>query len=136
MKNKYETVMVVENVLVQIPNESPQLRLVKTHEIETADGKVTVQWHWTHGLGLKGGIFLNRNFYGIGKSIFGKKITETVKIVKKMTEKDEWVMLDVTRVDAPARSKLMICDAQREETDIPILHTEQFIHFEPIAQAA
>ena len=144
----YQTLQLVEHVLVKIPKRSAYMQQVDAHSFDSAAGPVSVPTHWKNGQVLEavnpeGHLILTRNesgedvpkkliltriFYGITEADLGRTARFTVKVNKKTTDEGrEFILLDFIREEAG--EALMELKFLEEPSELPILGTRMFIHF-------
>ncbi len=126
---KYDTMLVVERVLVKVPKESGFMNFKSS--FETQDGK-NIPCHWMNGKPL-GKVFLNLFFYGLLQQNLGRSIVATVSVIKKMMDDGRnFIMLDVKKTPEEAP----VCEIRYPKVDkaegIHLIGTDHVIEFRPI----
>jgi len=129
---EYFVVREVEAVEVKLPKKSGFMTFAKESVLPNGE---ELPPHWHNGKPLQGGIFLNVFFYGITEKMLGRRITATIKVIKKKTESGrEYTMLDVfcTPAIAPIYEIKFHPGKTGGEDVIPVLNSEAEIEFRSI----
>lgn len=130
MKTTYRSLLRQEGVLVKVPQKSLHMRSMEAFKI----GRVTVPARWQNGMPLKGGVVLNRHFFGVENGDFGRRIVAAVEVMEKTTpEGRKFTMLNITKVSIKPTHELKIADAAPKDTlSIQVLKTDKFICFKSL----
>jgi len=100
--------VLVKDEAVEGEYEYPRMRQMPSF---TADNGQRIPSYWRHGMLLRSAIF-NRNFFNLSPDDFGRKITATVVIKKKVNVEDSkefYIMTDITKTNAPAVADMKLC---------------------------
>lgn len=81
-----------ERVRVKVPKEGEYMVPVGGHQFENEGKIIDVPDHWRSSAVLRS-IILQRNFFGVGESDLGKKITATVEVIEKRSSRGKRVLL-------------------------------------------
>ncbi len=82
----------VRNCLVKVPKPGSYMRYIEPHEAGGPERTVPIPGHWRSSA-VVGGIIVQRNFYGLTKDRFGRKVVGDVKVEEKTTHKGIKVVL-------------------------------------------
>jgi hypothetical protein len=134
---EYEEVLTVAHVLVRVPKEGRHMKFVKSHSPVPG---VTIYERYQNGMLVGNGRILNRNFFHLSLDDLGKKITATVKVIKKKMDDDrEFTMIDILKDETgfkPTTQMKLVQNSTHivNDGEIHIIGTNGIIRFTPIEQ--
>ncbi|MFA5188180.1 MAG: hypothetical protein WC460_02365 [Patescibacteria group bacterium] len=132
----YKTLETVEAVLVRVPKkDGPYFVKQSAHSFIASGKDVEIPEHFRHGLKI-GNVILNRLFFGLIETDFGRMIVAKVEVVEKTTSSGaKYILLNFHKIkNAKAPLEIKISDKLLSTEDIRIIGTNpaQYIHFKAV----
>jgi len=133
----YKTLKTVEAVIVRVPkNNTPYFEKQGAHSFTAKNGQeVELPAHLRHGLKV-GNIFLNRLFFGLAETDFGRMIIAKVEVIEKTTSADKtYILLNFHKIEnAREPLEIKITEQKQAIEDIELIGSNpaQYIHFKAV----